>query len=334
MKILWLLPDLGFTSAARQASLVVPELTRGGAQCRIAVLRSGGPFTALLKSANVDVVELATRHDLGLRYLWALNRLLRDWQPDVIHAWRWPTIRALGMARTFRGHRSGIIASQLDRGHRPSQWDRWLLKKLIGDRQQPEVPLAVVAPSKAPEREPQKIVCMGRFDKAHGFFEGVWGHDVLSHFMPHLKIDFIGNGPELHRVESFVRSISHHAENIRFFPPSIDAIDRLGEAAMAWIPSISAAGEQVALEAQAAGTPVIATRIPSLSAIIADGATGLLAPVSDPVAMAKAARQLLENPEELRRLGEAGRERVLRDHAPGIIAAKWLGIYQSLAATR
>src|SRR5262249_21720394 len=153
------------------------------AQCRVVVLRGGGPFTSVLKSANVDVAELATRHDVGLRYLWSLNRLLRDWQPNVVHAWRWPSVRALGIVRTFCGHRASVVTSQLDRGQRPNRWDHWLLKKLVGDRKQPDVLLAVAEPKTKSDRDPQKIVCIGRFDKSHGFFDAIWAHDVMSHFM-------------------------------------------------------------------------------------------------------------------------------------------------------
>src|SRR5262249_9898714 len=160
--------------------------------------------------------------------------------------------------------------------------DRWLLKKLVGDRKQPDVLLAVKEPKTKSDRDLQKIVCVGRFDKAHGFFDAIWAHDVMSHFMPKLKIDLIGGAPELHQLQSFVHHISHHAENVRFLPPNQDALEHLSEATMVWVPSHSAAGEQVALEAQVAGAPVIATRIPSLATMIADGETGMLVPTNDP----------------------------------------------------
>lgn len=64
----------------------------------------------------------------------------------------------------------------------------------------------------------------------------------------------------------------------------------------------------VTAEAQACGTPVIATNVGGLSEVIVDGETGLLTPAGDAEAMGRAIVQFIDDPERRRRLGEnAGR---------------------------
>jgi glycosyltransferase involved in cell wall biosynthesis len=69
---------------------------------------------------------------------------------------------------------------------------------------------------------------------------------------------------------------------------------------------------QVVIEAMAARTPVIASKIPPLTEIVVDGETGLLVEPDNPQAFADAFSRLLSHPEEQRRFGELGQERVRR----------------------
>lgn len=55
-------------------------------------------------------------------------------------------------------------------------------------------------------------------------------------------------------------------------------------------------GPTVALEAQAAGTPVVGTRLGNLAEIITDGANGRLLPVGDAAALAAAMEDIIRNP--------------------------------------
>ncbi|GHE07797.1 glycosyltransferase [Klenkia taihuensis] len=67
----------------------------------------------------------------------------------------------------------------------------------------------------------------------------------------------------------------------------------------------------VPLEAMACGVPVVGTGVGGLTDTVVDGGTGLLVPPRDPAALAAALRTLLTDPALGRRLGAAGRERVV-----------------------
>ena len=65
-----------------------------------------------------------------------------------------------------------------------------------------------------------------------------------------------------------------------------------------------------ALEASAAGLPVVATGVGGIPEAVADGETGLLVPTDDPSALANALARLARDPKLRKRLGDAGRRRV------------------------
>ena len=64
------------------------------------------------------------------------------------------------------------------------------------------------------------------------------------------------------------------------------------------------------LEAMASGTPVVASRVGGLPEVVRHGETGLLVPPGDEAALRDAIRDLTEDRDKARRMGDAGRELV------------------------
>lgn len=67
------------------------------------------------------------------------------------------------------------------------------------------------------------------------------------------------------------------------------------------------------IEAMATGRAVISTSIAGIPELIDHGSTGLLVPPENAQALADAIRQMLNDPERTRRMGERGRERIVRE---------------------
>jgi polysaccharide biosynthesis protein PelF len=94
--------------------------------------------------------------------------------------------------------------------------------------------------------------------------------------------------------------------------------------------SLSEAQPLVLLEAMAAGVPVVATAVGGCPELL-DGA-GLLTPVRDPRATAKAILRLCADPALRIRLAGAGLARVRRRHARATMLASYRELYDRLAA--
>jgi glycosyltransferase involved in cell wall biosynthesis len=104
--------------------------------------------------------------------------------------------------------------------------------------------------------------------------------------------------------------------------------ERLRGAAALVVPSICFEGfPMVLVEAYAAGTPIIASRIGSLAEIVEDGATGVLVEPGDGARLAQAMSWALDHPGELARMGAAGRERYETRYRGAAHLATLLDIY-------
>jgi glycosyltransferase involved in cell wall biosynthesis len=101
--------------------------------------------------------------------------------------------------------------------------------------------------------------------------------------------------------------------------PRAEVLRMLEHADVVALPSIQAKsgkmeGIPVALmEPQACEVPVVSTRISGIPELVEDGVTGLLVPPADPTALAGALERLARDPELGRRLGRAGRVKVLSE---------------------
>jgi glycosyltransferase involved in cell wall biosynthesis len=87
---------------------------------------------------------------------------------------------------------------------------------------------------------------------------------------------------------------------------------------------------QVIIEGMAGTKPVVATNGGGVPEIVEDGVTGLLVPMGDAVAMAKAIEFLLENPEAARQMGLRGRERALANFTIQMTARKVEAVYEQI----
>jgi len=91
---------------------------------------------------------------------------------------------------------------------------------------------------------------------------------------------------------------------------------------------------RAALEAMAAGRPVVARRIGALPDTVAHGETGLLVDDERPEAVESALAALAADPARARRMGEAGRRRAQEEFSPARHAAQVEAVYREAVARR
>jgi glycosyltransferase involved in cell wall biosynthesis len=99
-------------------------------------------------------------------------------------------------------------------------------------------------------------------------------------------------------------------------------------------PAIGEAWGMTLLEAQAAGLPVVAGRNGGIPDIVADGETGILAPVADARAFALAVAALLDDATRRRAMGDVAQVRMLARHDIAIASRTMDAALQRLIRTR
>jgi L-malate glycosyltransferase len=133
--------------------------------------------------------------------------------------------------------------------------------------------------------------------------------EALAHSYPNLRFQIVGAGSRLAELQALAdaRNVSHVVE---FLGHREDVPALLAAADLFVLPSRSEAFPNGAIEAMAAGLPVIATAVGGLLDLIDDGRTGLLVAPSDREALTTAITSVVDNPAFGHRLGAAAREEV------------------------
>lgn len=122
---------------------------------------------------------------------------------------------------------------------------------------------------------------------------------------------------------------------VHWLGPVSDIAGLLASAHIACQPSSYREGlPKSALEAMAAGKPLVATDMPGCREAVVDGVTGILVPPRDAPALAAALARLIDDPELRARFGAAGRARVEQNFSDAIICGKTLAVYESLVPDR
>jgi exopolysaccharide biosynthesis WecB/TagA/CpsF family protein len=147
---------------------------------------------------------------------------------------------------------------------------------------------------------------------------------------------YAGEGGERAEIERIIRE-DHLDNNVRLLggqgPDAIRELYHLADIVL--VPSVHSenveeATSLSALEAMAAGRPLIAGNVGGLAEMVVDGDTGLLVSI-DAVALARAILRLANSPELSARLGAAARSYVAEHHSHLQAAAAYEEIYRRAA---
>jgi len=101
-------------------------------------------------------------------------------------------------------------------------------------------------------------------------------------------------------------------------------------AAIALLPSSYGEGvPKSLLEAASCARPIVASDMPGCREVVVSGGTGLLVPTHDVAALARAIATLAGDPELRRRMGEAGRARIVGEFAESAVARQTVALLRS-----
>jgi len=174
------------------------------------------------------------------------------------------------------------------------------------------------------------VFFVGRLTRQKGIFDLV---DAMDYVPEGTTLVLATGKPDTPEIEEELRRTVSGMPNVVWINQMLedpDLVSLYNEAAVFACPSIYEPFGIINLEAMACETPVVATRVGGIKEVVVDRETGLLVPPGDPARLGKAIERILEDPALAKRLGRAGRRRVLKQFTWDRIAEKTLRLYRSL----
>lgn len=128
---------------------------------------------------------------------------------------------------------------------------------------------------------------------------------------PDLTLTLVGDGLERLAIEAEARALGlGDAISFLGYKGQEEVAAMLATHAALVLPSFAEGLPVVLMEALAAGTPVVATRIAGIPELVEDGRTGRLVPPGDEAALARAILDTLDDPGAAEAMASRGRDRV------------------------
>jgi glycosyltransferase involved in cell wall biosynthesis len=201
----------------------------------------------------------------------------------------------------------------------------------------PAVPTELFGPlatNRGAHDGPLRVLSVGRLTWVKGFDDGLRALARFRHQGGDVTYRIAGEGDEREKL-SFLRNQLGLDDHVTLLGTCDQAQVREH---MAWadvvlLPSLSEGISNVALEAMAAGLPVISTDCGGMPEVIDDGVNGFLVPIGGIEEMAARLSALAGDPDLRGRLGAAGLARAQRDFDLSRQVSTFVDAYEALLST-
>lgn len=152
---------------------------------------------------------------------------------------------------------------------------------------------------------------------------------VREEHLPPFRVLLFGEGPDTELLRAQAKQAGV-AEQVAFVGFRADVRDILAGVDLFVLPSRAEGFGLAALEAMAAGVPVVTTSVGNLPHLLDHGRAGILVPSEDAGALATALGDLLRNPERRLALGAAARARYLEAFTPERMAEETMAVWDAV----
>jgi glycosyltransferase involved in cell wall biosynthesis len=192
------------------------------------------------------------------------------------------------------------------------------------------VPLS--PPTLRENRAPRLLLCVARLAPEKGIATLI---DAMRHLPENVVLNIAGEGSERARLTQQIQSNGLENRVMLLGEVSKTEIEkRLAQSDIFCQPSLQEGLGIAALEAMAAGLPVVASKVGGLIEVVTQSETGHLVPVGDARAFAHAIASLLKNPLKATQMGAAGRARVEKHFTREAMLAQTGQFYQEIVKQR
>jgi len=173
------------------------------------------------------------------------------------------------------------------------------------------------------------IGIIARLSKEKGHIKLIEAMAKVIQVVPQARLVIIGAGRMEQEIRERVKQ-SHLARNVYFYDAVNRTIEYLSLFDCFVMPSTQEGLGLSVMEAQAAGLPVVATRVGGLVSLIDDQKTGMLVSPDDVDELARALIYLLLHRHEARQIGNRAREFIKNDCSYIGMTQQTLDLYQTL----
>jgi glycosyltransferase involved in cell wall biosynthesis len=333
LRILHIDPEKNWGGGEAQVVGLLQNLSQWGHRNDLATPADGELFRQSLP--GVRKIPLSVRNDLDIRGVPALRRLIRQERYDIVHL---HTKRAHALSLWLpRGERRTkyIVTRRMDYPEPKNYYTRYLYNRRVDgvvaisrsvldclleagvNRHSIRLIYSGIDPllfrgllsDNQPANDPAVIAMLAVLEERKGHRFLLDAARVLKDRGRRIRYVFAGDGSHKIQLQRMVQTLGLRDEVsfvgfIKDVPKFLSSIDVLV------LPSLFEGLGVAALEAMAAGKPVVATRVGGLAESIIDGETGFLVPPQDGIALADSIEKLVANPSMARAMGLKGAARV------------------------
>lgn len=236
-------------------------------------------------------------------------------------------LMAIAFRLLLKNHRCTLILQNSD--------DVDLMSQLIGQAniklvRGSGVDLIEFYPKEEPPSPPVKVLMVSRLLWSKGIGEIVEAASLLKNQNIPIEIQVAGEPDPKNpaSVSTQILSAWKHESLVTWLGPRNDIASLYQQAHIAVLPSYREGLPKSLLEAAACGKPIITTDVPGCREVVVTGENGLLVPVRDGAALAKAIKTLAEYPELRVRMGLLSRRKAEQEFDEKKIMEETLAVYK------
>jgi glycosyltransferase involved in cell wall biosynthesis len=334
IKLLLVIPTLDRSGAEKQFSLLATRLPKDQFEVHVVALTRGGPFENLIKDHGIPVTILNKRWKFDPNALWKLRKIIKDFQPDILHTWLFAA-NSYGRLIAGKEQLPKVIVSERCVDSWKSGWQLKLDKKqiprtakLIGNSQSvarfyqelgyPEEKTVVIPNGiEIPENSSDRAKILAEFDLPEGarvvgfvgrlapqkrIMDLIWAFQILRQITTNVYFLIIGEGPEKQKALDLAKHMEcDHL--IRFAGHQENVSEIMQVMNVFWLASDFEGMSNSLMEAMSHGIPSVVSDIPPNRELIEDGKTGYVVKVGDSVGFAQFADRILADQELAKKLG-------------------------------
>ncbi len=177
-------------------------------------------------------------------------------------------------------------------------------------------------------REDEFVVgAVGRLEPVKGFSYFIAAAENIAARAPQARFVHAGDGSEASALRAKAGALNGR---VKFLGLRDDVPALMAAFDVLVVPSLNEGMGRVILEAGAAGTPVVASRVGGIPEIVRDGTTGLLVPPRDAQSIAAAVLSLAGDRAKARAMGESARRFVAPDFSLDRMIMRIEALYEEL----